>query len=237
MVRRDIHFPVELTDRYGVDGSILIHHVAYWVFKNKAEGRNYRQGTYWTYNSVRGMAAWFPFWTKDQLRRRLENLITANALIRDRFNEKGYDRTSWWTLDEELWAFYEARTQVANVPDGRGKPAKLKWQESQMDVAEKPNQYQVLTTGTDNKKRHMERPTFEMLVEEFTKKGAPDPRQIAQDFLDHYESNGWKVGRNAMKSWRHAVAKWTRNEPNKKRRGFKPGNFDPEGLDDFIRNG
>ena len=51
-----------------------------------------------------------------------------------------------------------------------------------MDVAEKPNQYQGLTTGTDNKKRHMERPTFEMLVEEFTKKGAPDPRQIAQDF-------------------------------------------------------
>ena len=39
-----------------------------------------------------------------------------------------------------------------------------------------------------------------------------------------------------MKSWWHAVAKWTRNEPTKKRRGFNSGNFDPEGLDDFIRN-
>lgn len=32
-------------------------------------------------------------------------------------------------------------------------------------------------------------------------------------FINHYESNGWKVGRNSMKSWKHAIANWsTRNE-------------------------
>ena len=31
-------------------------------------------------------------------------------------------------------------------------------------------------------------------------------------FIDHYESNGWMVGRNPMKSWRAACATWERND-------------------------
>jgi len=38
-----------------------------------------------------------------------------------------------------------------------------------------------------------------------------------QRFLDYYESNGWRVGRNAMKDWRAAVRTWERN-------GFENGN-------------
>ena len=33
-----------------------------------------------------------------------------------------------------------------------------------------------------------------------------------QKFIDYYESNGWKVGRNHMKDWRAAVRTWARNE-------------------------
>lgn len=31
---------------------------------------------------------------------------------------------------------------------------------------------------------------------------------VAQDFYDYYESNGWKVGRNAMKDWKAAARRW-----------------------------
>jgi len=31
-------------------------------------------------------------------------------------------------------------------------------------------------------------------------------------FLDYYESNGWRVGRNSMKDWKSAVRTWERNE-------------------------
>ena len=27
----------------------------------------------------------------------------------------------------------------------------------------------------------------------------------------HYESNGWKVGRNSMKDWKAAAKKWNQN--------------------------
>ena len=33
----------------------------------------------------------------------------------------------------------------------------------------------------------------------------------AQRWFDYYESNGWKVGRNAMKDWKAAVRTWERN--------------------------
>ena len=33
----------------------------------------------------------------------------------------------------------------------------------------------------------------------------------AQKFVDYYESNGWRVGKNAMKDWRAAVRTWERN--------------------------
>ena len=33
----------------------------------------------------------------------------------------------------------------------------------------------------------------------------------AQRFLDYYESNGWKVGRNPMKDWKATVRTWERN--------------------------
>ncbi len=39
------------------------------------------------------------------------------------------------------------------------------------------------------------------------RKNTVDP----QRFLDHYESNGWRVGRNAMKSWKAAVRTWEKN--------------------------
>ncbi|MFW6124607.1 MAG: hypothetical protein ACOC46_00555 [Pirellulales bacterium] len=34
----------------------------------------------------------------------------------------------------------------------------------------------------------------------------------AQQFIDHYDANGWKVGRAAMKDWKAAVRNWGRRQ-------------------------
>uniref|UniRef100_A0A6M3KNU1 Uncharacterized protein n=1 Tax=viral metagenome TaxID=1070528 RepID=A0A6M3KNU1_9ZZZZ len=34
-------------------------------------------------------------------------------------------------------------------------------------------------------------------------------------FLDYYESNGWKVGRNSMKDWQATVRRWAKNSKPK----------------------
>lgn len=60
----------------------------------------------------------------------------------------------------------------------------------------------------------MARPTLDELVDEFDGR-VTNPLDQAQAFLNHYESNGWKVGKNPMKSWKHAVTNWiTRGKQN-----------------------
>ncbi len=39
---------------------------------------------------------------------------------------------------------------------------------------------------------------------------------LAKRFYTFYESNGWKVGRNSMKSWRAAADQWRARENNNK---------------------
>lgn len=52
------------------------------------------------------------------------------------------------------------------------------------------------------------KPTIEELKAIFREKGHPAE---AERFLGHYESNGWKVGKNPMKNWRVSVGNWLRN--------------------------
>jgi hypothetical protein len=40
------------------------------------------------------------------------------------------------------------------------------------------------------------------------RRNAVDP----QRFMDHYESNGWKIGKASMKSWQAAIRTWEKNE-------------------------
>ena len=55
----------------------------------------------------------------------------------------------------------------------------------------------------------------------------------AQRFVDYYTSNGWKVGKNAMKDWKAAVRQWERNgidTGSKKPQRSSPDNFHNESF-------
>jgi uncharacterized protein YdaU (DUF1376 family) len=51
-----------------------------------------------------------------------------------------------------------------------------------------------------------QKPTVEELTAEAMKIGLPLPE--VDKFLNYYESNGWKVGKNSMKSWPAAMKGW-----------------------------
>ena len=49
----------------------------------------------------------------------------------------------------------------------------------------------------------------------------------ADNFFNYYESNGWKVGKNAMKDWKAASRNWIKNSKNYKHNGTSTkSNFD-----------
>lgn len=41
-----------------------------------------------------------------------------------------------------------------------------------------------------------------------------------EHFVDYYESNGWKVGRNSMKDWKAAVRNWNRRDKENQPKGY-----------------
>ncbi len=46
---------------------------------------------------------------------------------------------------------------------------------------------------------------------------ATESQKFATEFYNHYESNGWKVGKNSMKNWKAALSNWISRSNN-----FKP---------------
>lgn len=53
----------------------------------------------------------------------------------------------------------------------------------------------------------------------------------AQRFIDYYTSNGWKVGKNAMKDWKAAVRNWERSDTAKP----APKTDKPETNNPFLK--
>ena len=56
-----------------------------------------------------------------------------------------------------------------------------------------------------------QKPTIEQLKEYMSEQGMND---IAENWLNHYEANGWMVGKNKMKDWKASVRTWKINQKN-----------------------
>jgi hypothetical protein len=61
----------------------------------------------------------------------------------------------------------------------------------------------------------MKKPTYAQLIEYADSIGYTE--FDAQRFIDHYEANGWMVGRTMMVNWKAAVRNWRRMD---KERGY-----------------
>ncbi len=88
-----------------------------------------------------------------------------------------------------------------------------------------------LPAPTKEKKTAFVKPTVVEIYEYACEKlSNDDALKFTEKFHAHYEANGWKVGRNAMKDWKAAVRKWdlstfvTTNQQTK----IKNGKFDSD---------
>lgn len=68
------------------------------------------------------------------------------------------------------------------------------------------------TSNTSKKEGRMARPTLEEVEAEIEARGY---HVDARAFIAYYDSNGWKVGKNPMKSWKSALTTWERRDSGK----------------------
>jgi hypothetical protein len=109
-------FDVYLAAEYGIQEAIMIHHFQHWIGVNmrKKNGKkqNFRNGKWWTYDTIDNIAAHFPYWSKDQVVTIIERLCKGKSrfektkkfepvLIKGNFNKVKYDRTLWYAFANE----------------------------------------------------------------------------------------------------------------------------------------
>jgi len=97
MTKKDYDTPIvmrfnpTIAKELGVDEAIMFSNIRFWVEKNKANEKHKHNGDYWTYNSMKAFAKLFPFWTKKQVRRILNNLEEAGYIKTGNYNKQKYN--------------------------------------------------------------------------------------------------------------------------------------------------
>ena len=95
------HFNVELAKEYGILEAIILNNLQHWIEKNRANGKNYHDGHYWTYNSAKAFSELFPYASQKQIRKALQNLIAEGIIQTGNYNKNPYDRTLWYSFTEK----------------------------------------------------------------------------------------------------------------------------------------
>ena len=141
-----------------------------------------------------------------------------------------------WTICKDLIDQQIHRREV-NAANRAGKKAEPETNKENLAAEPQPEEKPAQEIQQEKPKRkNFVKPTVEEIAA-FCKEKKYTVN--AQQFFNYYESNGWKIGRNAMKSWQAAVQNWnTRDKANKKATGTMWSNnstdADTAGYEDLF---
>lgn len=105
-------FSVEFAERYGIVEALLLDYFFFWInnSEKKKEKDKYHDGRYWVYGSVRKIAEAHPYLSRAKVHRALKKLEEAGAIKTDAFNKMCWDKTTWYTLTDEILDLFQNET-------------------------------------------------------------------------------------------------------------------------------
>lgn len=95
------YFDVEVAKRYGVNCAVILQNIWHWVRKNEANGTNFHDGRYWTYNSTKAFQELFPYLSQKQIETALKKLRDEEIIVTGNYNTMKYDRTLWYAVTQK----------------------------------------------------------------------------------------------------------------------------------------
>ena len=100
-------FNIKLAMEVGIEKAILLKNIHWWILKNAKNGKNFKRGRFWTFNSSNAFMELFPYLNPRSIRRWLNELESDGWLITDNFNRRKNDNTKWYATGERLKQFCE----------------------------------------------------------------------------------------------------------------------------------
>ncbi len=94
-------FNTSLAKKYRLAEAIILQNLWFWVKKNSESNRNYYNGAFWTYNSIKNYHEIFPYLTDRKISNALKKLEEQGIIQTGNYNKSSYDRTKWYALTEK----------------------------------------------------------------------------------------------------------------------------------------
>jgi hypothetical protein len=108
----------DLAKMIGLNEAIVLNQIYYWISVNKKQNRNFHDGKYWCYNSIR---EWqeenFPFWSYKTVERIFYSLRNKGLVLVGNYNNRrnGSTSTKWYTVNDEV--LEEIIDQILDEPE------------------------------------------------------------------------------------------------------------------------
>lgn len=163
-------FRIDYAQKYGLEEAIVLKNIIFWILKNKANGKHLMDGRHWTYNSVRAWMELFPFFSKRQVTRILESLISQKVIRRGFYPGASSNRTLWYALeDEAMLDLNDPQIQLFSAGDKPVDNLKVISRNREIDITKPGNGFpgsgkcnkQII--NTDNKPDGKQAPTQEIV--------------------------------------------------------------------------
>lgn len=204
------HFDSDLAVRYGIVEAILINHFEYWIELNRTNDRNYYDGRYWTFNSMKAMIEIFPYLTEKKIRNALKNLQDEGLLLVGNYNRSAYDRTLWYAFSDFAESILpKGQMEVPKRSNGstqKGEPI------PDNNTPNNPNNNPDNDYGRKRQTRAFVPPTLQEVQEYARSRNSNvDPKR----FWEYFDAGQWKDAKgNPVKSWKQKFITWEGHNGN-----------------------
>ncbi len=111
-------FHVDDATKYGLEEAVILYHLRYWVVTNQANGTNIKDGRVWSYNSHKGLVKLFPFFNEQKIKRLFVSLREQGAILVGNYNKNPYDRTNWYTVNDDSSIVQKQPIRQSNLTNG-----------------------------------------------------------------------------------------------------------------------
>ncbi len=108
-------FSTELAKLIGLKESIILSHIYFWYEQNRSNNKNFHDGTWWTFNSVKTFATQFDYLSEKEIRGALKRLNDLGYTVEGCYNKMPMDKTKWYSLTEKAIKLLEPSPIIQKV--------------------------------------------------------------------------------------------------------------------------
>lgn len=97
----------EIAIDYGVNESIFVSYVFFWIKDNEKAQINFKEGRTWICDSLPNLSEKLPWWTTRQIERIIASCVSKNLILQGRHSDQKMDRTNWHTLTDTALEMFQ----------------------------------------------------------------------------------------------------------------------------------